>query len=183
MVRPTNLISIYAMMLATIADGGSPEDLSPTWKMMTEARDYFGQTVGAITQVEPMFNNGELWMTPQWSTRAKVERDRGSPLEFVLPKEGTLPLLSASAVPIGAREKELAYEWINFRLDEDIHRDFCLGYEIGPTRNDITDWPEYFTQDQITTEDGVNKLARADPELMATKRNEWTEKWQEIMGA
>lgn len=184
MARPTNLISIYAMMLGTIARGGDATDLSPTWEMMAEAREYFGHTAGSVNKAQPLFDNGELWMTPQWSTRAKVERDRGSEMEFVMPKEGTLPLVSASAIPIGAVEKELAFEWVNFRLEPEIHRNFCLGYEMGPSRRDMgNDWPDYFKADQITTEEEINRLANSQPNLIAASKGDWAMRWQEIMGA
>lgn len=184
MIRPSNLIGLYSMMLGALAAGGDPEtNMKPLWDMMADIEPYLGSTTTSTNKVTALIDNEELWLTPQWSTRAQYERDRGSPLEFVVPKEGTLPLVSCSGIPVGAREKELAYEWINFRLEKDIHKAFCLAYNMSPSRSDMgDDWPESFKRDQITTEAGIKRLAKADPEMIARERNGWSLRWQELMG-
>ena len=59
---------------------------------------------------------------------------------------------TAPAVPVGADNKKLAFEFINFRLDPEVQRAFYLAYHSSPGRPDITDWPADFAATQIVTE-------------------------------
>ena len=54
-------------------------------------------------------------------------------------------------VPVGAKNKKLAYEFINFMLDPAIQRAWCLAYFCSPGRGDLTDWPKAFADSQIVT--------------------------------
>ena len=71
-------------------------------------------------------------------------------------------MADVSAIPIGASNKKLALEFLNFRLDPETQRDFCLGYFASPARPDLTDWPADFVETQITTQAKMNQLDLPD---------------------
>ena len=48
------------------------------------------------------------------------------PMDMVIPEEGTLLLPNTGGVPVGAKNKRLAFEFLNFRLEKEVQRDFCL---------------------------------------------------------
>ena len=99
------------------------------------------------------------------------------------PKEGTISLGTTSAIPIGSKNKQLAFEFMNFRLDPEIQRAFCLEYNISPGRPDITDWPADFVAQQVTTPEAMAKMTFPDLEYLAAQQRAWTEKWQDIMAS
>ncbi len=70
---------------------------------------------------------------------------------------------------------------MNFRLDPDVQRAFCLGYFASPARPDITDWPASFVATQITTQAKMDALDLPDSAVLGKQRNAWVMKWQEIM--
>ena len=80
-----------------------------------------------------------------------------------------------------AKNKKLAYEFINFRLEPEVQRAFHLAYRTSPGRPDITDWPDDYVATQLTTEAKMAAVDFPDSALIGSKRGEWTRKWQEIM--
>ena len=102
-------------------------------------------------------------------------------MTMTIPKEGTLLLPICGAVPIGAKNKRMAFEFLNFRLDKEIQRAFCLSYHISPGRSDMGDWPKSFAERQITTAEQIDRMVFPDYDTIASKRQEWGLRWQKIM--
>jgi putative spermidine/putrescine transport system substrate-binding protein len=179
--NPGNLLSIYALIMAAKLGGGGVENMEPAWERLRAQKPWVGTVVTTSAQAAPYFENGQVWIAPFWSARSAYYRDSGHPIDLVIPKEGTIGLGVGSAVPVGARNKRLAYEFMNFRLEPDIQRAFCLAYKAGPGRRDIRDWPADFAAAQIVTEAQMAAIDFPDSELIARRRRDWTLKWQEIM--
>ena len=180
--NPGNLLSIYALIMAAKLGGGGVENMEPAWERLRAQKPWVGTVVTTSAQAAPYFENGQVWIAPYWSARSVYYRDAGHPIDLVIPKEGTIGLGVGSSVPVGARNKRLAYEFINFRLDPEIQREFCLGYKCSPGRADIGGWPADFVTAQITTEAQMAAVDFPDNEILARRRREWTLRWQEIMG-
>src|SRR5262245_17020276 len=68
-------------------------------------------------QYEPYLQSEDVWLTPYCNGRAQLMIDEGLPLATVTPKEGTIAITNALAVPRTARNKPLAYEFVNFYLE------------------------------------------------------------------
>jgi putative spermidine/putrescine transport system substrate-binding protein len=118
---------------------------------------------------------------PFWSARSAIYVNRGLPYGMTVPKEGTVLLGNTSGIPIGAKNKKLAYEFINFQLDPAIQRAWCLAYFCSPGRGDITDWPKGFADSQIVTAKQFDSVKLPDLDAIGSNRKDWTLKWQEIM--
>jgi putative spermidine/putrescine transport system substrate-binding protein len=181
---PANFtLLIYAMIMGARSRGGSENDLSTAWDMLAAQKPYIGFTAASSAQAVPYMENEQVWLMPFWSGRALLYAKRGLPFGVTIPKEGTIALANCCAVPVGAANKKLAFEFINFRLDPDIQKAFCVAYQASPGRPDITGWPDGFVDAQITTEDKMAKMVFPDDGLIAQKQREWTLKWQEIMSS
>jgi putative spermidine/putrescine transport system substrate-binding protein len=181
---PANFtLLIYAMIMGARSKGGSETDLAPAWDMLKTQKPYIGFVAASSAQAVPYMENEQVWLMPFWSGRALLYAARGMPFGVTIPKEGTIALANCCAVPIGAANKKLAFEFINFRLDPDIQRAFCVAYQASPGRPDVTGWPEGFADKQITTEAKMAKMVFPDDSLIARKQRDWTLQWQEIMSA
>jgi putative spermidine/putrescine transport system substrate-binding protein len=181
--NPGNLLSIYALIMAAKLDGGGVDNMEPGWERLRAQKPWVGTVVTTSAQAAPYFENGQVWIAPYWSARSVYYRDAGHPIDLVIPKEGTIGLGVGSSVPVGARNKRLAFEFLNFRLEPDVQREFCLAYKASPGRPDITDWPPEFTSAQITTAAQMAAVEFPDSEVIARRRRDWTLRWQEIMAA
>ena len=100
---------------------------------------------------------------------------------MTIPKEGTIALANCCAVPVGAANKKLAFEFLNFRLDPDVQKAFCEAYFASPGRPDITGFAPGFVEGQITTEAKMATMVFPDDQYIAQQQRDWTLKWQDIM--
>ena len=176
-------LAAYALIMAAKAKGGDERNMDEAWKLLRELKPYFGPVVDTSAAAVPYMENEQVWIAPYWSARSAYYINRGFPIAMTVPKEGTVSLATTSCVPIGSKNKKLAFEFINFRLDPEIQRAFCLGYFISPGRPDIGDWPASFAEQQITTPEKMALLTFPDVEYLAEQVRPWTEKWQDIMAA
>lgn len=181
--NPGNLLSIYALIMAARLGGGGLDNMEPAWERLRAQKPWVGTVVTTSAQAAPYFENEQVWIAPYWSARSVYYRDAGHPIDLVIPKEGTIGLGVGSSVPVGASNKRLAFEFLNFRLEPEIQREFCLAYKASPGRPDITGWPAEFASAQITTEAQMAAVDFPDSAVIAARRRDWTLRWQEIMGA
>jgi putative spermidine/putrescine transport system substrate-binding protein len=179
--NPGNLLSIFALLHAAGLGGGSAEDMEPAWEYLQNQKPYLGVVVTGSSEAVPHFESGQVWISPYWSARAALYIDRGLPFEMVIPKEGVFGLIDIVAIPSGAANKDLAYEFVNFRLSKDVQRNFSLAYHSGPSRDDLTDLPPEFLERQIASKEKIEQTIWPDLETIGEKRKEWTLRWQEIM--
>ena len=179
--NPGNLLSVYALIHAAQLGGGGVDNMDPAWERLRAQKPYVGAVVTGSTEAVPYFENGEVWISPYWSGRSGYYIERGLPFEMVVPQEGVIGLFDCAAVPVGARNKRLAYEFLNFRLEPDVQRAFSLAYYSSPGRGDIRDWPAAFVQQQITTQEQIARVQFPDSEVIGARRRDWTLRWQEIM--
>ena len=177
----TNLLEIYALIMAAKLKGGGVNDMSGAWDLVRSQKPWLGAVLQSSAQAAPYFENDEVWLTPYWSARSGYYVAKGYNLGFTIPKEGTIGLADVSAIPVGATNKKLAFEFLNFRLDPDVQRAFCLAYFASPGRPDITDLPAAFVESQITTQAKMDTLDLPDSAVLGKERNAWVLKWKEIM--
>ena len=178
---PANLLSIYALIMAAKLKGGGVENMQPAWELLQAQKPWVGVSVMASDAAAPYFENDQVWLAPFWSARSGYYVAHDYPVNFTIPQEGTIGLANCASVPIGAANKKLAFEFINFRLEPDVQRAFHLAYHSSPGRADIADWPADFAATQIVTEQKMASVDFPDSAVIGSKRSEWTRKWQEIM--
>ena len=183
MFNTGNVGSIYLLILGAELGGGGIDNMDPVWPMLQALKPYIGPTMQNSVEAVPYYENEDVWLSPYWSARSSLFISRGLNMRLVAPKEGVYMHAACMSIPIGTKNKKLAYEFVNFRISKEVQREFCLGYHISPTRGDITDWPDWFSETQFTTAKKWESVQIADPEIIGAKRGEWTVKWQEIMGA
>ena len=112
--NPANLLSVYALIHAAELGGGSATNMEPAWAMLKAQKPMVGVVVTTSAEAAPHFESGEVWISPYWSARAGYYISRGIPYGMVVPKEGVIANIDSAAVPVGAKNKKLAYEFINF---------------------------------------------------------------------
>jgi putative spermidine/putrescine transport system substrate-binding protein len=180
--NPANLLSVYALIHAAELGGGGAQNMEPAWAMLKAQKPWVGVVVTASTEAVPHFESGEVWISPYWSARAGYYVSRGLPYRMTVPREGVIANIDSACVPVGAKNKKLAYEFINFWLEPATQRAWCLAYFCSPGRGDIGDWPKEFAESQIVTPQQFEKVKLPDLEAIGAKRKDWTLRWQEIMG-
>jgi putative spermidine/putrescine transport system substrate-binding protein len=175
------LLSVYALIHAAQLGRGGVDNMEPAWQRLKAQKPYVGVVVTGSAEAVPHFENGQVWISPYWSARSGYYIDRGLPFDMVIPEEGVIGLFDVACVPTGAKNKKLAYEFLNWRLDPAIQREWALAYFSSPTRPGV-ELPAKFAASQITSKESIAKTQFPDSDVIGARRKDWTLKWQEIMG-
>jgi ABC-type Fe3+ transport system substrate-binding protein len=88
--------------------------------------------------------------------------DQGVPVDYVRPKEGTIPLIATLSIPVGAENKPAALAFIDFFLEKSSQEAWVTGYKVGSARTDI-DIPADIAKRQITTQADLEEPEAARP--------------------
>lgn len=181
--NPASLLATFTLIAGAEASGGSALNMEPAWANLAHLKPYVGSVQTAIAAAIAVLQQERVWLMPCWSARANYYLNSGMDIGVTVPKEGTMAFHECAAVPTGATNKKLAFEFLNFMLEPEIQSAYCQAYQISPGRGDITSWPAAFVAQQITTPEKMANLRFADLALVADKTREWTLRWQEVMGA
>lgn len=179
---PANFtLAAYALIMAARAGGGDERNMDKAWDYLRGIKPDVAVSAASSAQAVPYIENEQIWIMPFWSARAAIYVNRGLPYGMMIPKEGTLALGNTSGIPVGSKNKKLAFEFLNFRLEPEIQHAFCEEYKCSPARPDLTGWSKAFLDQQITTEAQMKALVIPDDEYIAQVQRQWTLKWQEVM--
>jgi putative spermidine/putrescine transport system substrate-binding protein len=103
--------------------------------------------------------------------------DSGLPVDYVLPQEGSIPLIATLNVPKHATNKDAAVKFVNFFLEKASQEAWVTGYKVGSARTDI-DVPADVRAKQITTEADMKALLLPDLAAVASRLSAWGERWE-----
>ena len=73
-----------------------------------------------MDQIFDAMENEEAWIAPYYAGDAVTMIGDNPDLDFVVPKEGTNRFVDAMVVPKSSKNKDLAEQFINFMLEEDV---------------------------------------------------------------
>ena len=175
-----NILGVYHMLMAAKINGGSFENVEPGFQALEKLKDNLLDWPQQSTQAVVHMERGEVWVMPYWDGRAHYYVDQGLPYDFVIPKEGSIPLVNSLIIPKGAKNRENAFRFVDFWLSKEIQRSWALGYTVGPGRGDI-DFPDDFKKRHITTEADIKKMGPPDFDYIAKNRPAWTDRVNRIM--
>lgn len=182
-VKPGSILCHFTLIMGARLGGGDIHNMEPAFELLEKQRPYIGLSEQSSSKMAPYFEAGDIWLAPYWSARAAFYIERGGPMKMTIPKEGSLALPNTTAIPVGSRNKRLAFEFLNFRLEREVQRAHCLAYHISPGRSDMGDWPQDYADQQVTTQEQMDAMIFPDFEVIAASRREWSLRWQNIMAS
>ncbi|MDR7543779.1 MAG: ABC transporter substrate-binding protein [Armatimonadota bacterium] len=175
-----SILAVYFLVMASYIHGGDERNITPGFDAIARLRPNALAVIQSSAAMVPYVEREEAWLLPYWDGRAHYYRRRGLPVDFVVPKEGSIFLLVTTSVPIGARNKPLAYKFINWWLNAETQRRWALAYTVGSARGGIS-FPTEHRQAHISSVAQVRKFKSVDPVYLGEKWPEWTETWKRIM--
>ena len=138
--------------------------------------------VTGSAEAVPHFENGEVWISPYWSARSGYYIDRGLPFDMVVPEEGVIGLFDCACVPVGAKNKKLAYEFLNFRLDPAVAARMVRSRISAARAAATSPTGRRSSRDtQIVTKEQIAKVQFPDSEVIGAAPQGLDAAWQEIM--
>jgi putative spermidine/putrescine transport system substrate-binding protein len=170
-------MAVYLLEMMSIAEGGGLIDnIDPGFAAMARlAKQSIGfEQSSAI--LESYIKDGTVWAMPFWNGRAQLLVDEGLPVDYVRPKEGTIPLIATLNIPVGSEHKAAARSFIDFFLEKTSQEAWVTGYKVGSARSDI-EVPEALRRRQITSGEDLKSLKLPDLTVLGGKLSEWGERW------
>lgn len=179
-ILPTfqNVMAAYLMEIFSVAHGGDLLDnVDPGFAAMARLAEHSIGFEQSSSVMETYIKGGEVWAMPFWNGRAQLLVDGGLPVDYVLPKEGSIPLVATLNVPKRAKNREAAFKFVNFFLEKTSQEAWVTGYKVGSARVDI-DVPAEIRAKQITTEADLKALLLPDLAAVASRLSAWGERWE-----
>ncbi len=179
-VLPTfaNIMAAYLTQVMSSVHGGNiDDDIDPGFEAMTRLA---AQSIGfeqASAILESYIVDGRVWAMPFWDGRAQLLVDSGAPVDYVLPIEGSIPLVATLNVPVGAQNKELALQFVDFFLSKTSQELWVQGYKVGSARSDIEVSDDARAR-KVTTQADLDALLLPDLEALAANLPEWGMRWE-----
>lgn len=179
-ILPTfqNIMAAYLMEVLSVANGGDLLDnVEPGFAAMAKLAK---QSIGfeqSSSVMETYIKDGQVWAMPFWNGRAQLLADSGLPVDYVLPKEGSIPLVATLNIPKDAENRQAALRFVNFFLEKTSQEAWVTGYKVGSARTDI-DVPADIRAKQITTEADLKALLLPDLGAVATRLSAWGKRWE-----
>lgn len=179
-ILPTfqNVMAAYLVSVMSVTHGGDLlEDVDPGFKAVAKIAQHSIGFEQASSVMETYIKDGRVWAMPFWNGRAQLLMESGLPIDYVSPKEGTVPLVATLNVPSGAENKDVALKFVNFWLEKTSQEAWVTGYKVGSARPDI-DVPDDIRDRQITTEADLNALLLPDQAALSQRLPQWGSRWE-----
>ena len=109
--------------------------------------------------VVAMFAMGEI--------QHKKMVDQGLPVKYIIPKEGSVGWLDCLLLSAGAKDVDLAHEWINFVMDKKIGADMTAKFMYGNTTGDVAGMDYASTLSWLQPPEDFNKRVNIWNEVKA----------------
>lgn len=177
-----NILGIYLTQMFSVMEGGTLDDPDAGFEFMKKAAPLAYTFEQSSSIMGKYITDDVAWVMPFWNARGQLLVDENDYLAYVIPKEGTIPLLGTISVPAKAENKELALQFINFWLEKQQQENWAQAYNVGTIRDDV-ELPEDFKARNITSAADLERLQLPDLRNIAKKRGEWGAKFKrEIAG-
>ncbi len=173
----TSIMAVYLLQVTSVMNGGSLFEVDPGFEAIAELAPRTAAIESSSSVMAQYVERDEAWILPYWSGRAQLLKDSGLPVDFLIPEEGTIPLLPTLNIPAKAEHMELAQQFVNFWLEKTQQENWALAYKVGSARSDL-DLPADFAATQITSQQDLESLLLPDQLEIAQVRPDWTERWQ-----
>ena len=77
------------------------------------------------TNFEDVLLSRDVWLAQGWNGQFAKAMEQDSDIVYVIPKEGATVFIDNLAIPVDARNAELAHAFIDFTLEADIAAEIC----------------------------------------------------------
>ncbi|WP_126426206.1 ABC transporter substrate-binding protein [Brevibacillus marinus] len=169
-----NTYGVHLLLMTAFANGGSERNIEPGFAKMKEIAEN-AVTFDKTADVSNYFLQGQTVASAWGSSRVFTLQDTGFPIEFVIPQEGAPALMATVNVVKNAPHAELAQQFVNFILSEEVQVEFAHSLFDGPVNKNVKLEGD-ITKKLIYGEEQMAKLVKVDWEYVNQKRAEWTER-------
>ncbi len=166
-------ISLYMVGKAI---GNDAADLKAPIAKVGENRDSLVTFYERSSQLIQLLQQDEIWAAPvgrfAWSRIAKL----GMPIEWATPKEGQTGGMNVMIMTKGAKNADLAYEFMNYWLSTEIQTKLAEALVDSPANSEVK-VADNIAMNLTYGADTVKDLHLLAPEVILDNRESWLAEW------
>lgn len=167
--------NIELLVLMAKLNGGSEDNIDPGFAKMAELGKHITVFYSQHPQLLDLFRSGEVVMARWLRGRVDWANEQGGvTLQFAVPEEGAIGLVSTVHAVKGRPNTELAMKFINHLLAEESQKAYAteLGYTPARAGLDLTGVDVPYSAQAVDT------LLISDWKKIVPQMDDWKERWE-----
>uniref|UniRef100_A0A7C5KDT2 ABC transporter substrate-binding protein n=1 Tax=Thermodesulfobium narugense TaxID=184064 RepID=A0A7C5KDT2_9BACT len=164
-----------ALVMTSLAYGGSIEDVEPGFKALEALKKDIVTFYSRSSDPQTLFERGEVEIAPVLRYNWAPLKNLSVPVDIIYPVEGSLYVLNMISVVNGSKNIDLAYKLIDFWLSTEIQKNLALAGVDAPINSEVSlpsDHP--FNISPVFN----NKPLYLNPEVLAKNLKSWVDAWK-----
>ena len=129
----TSGYGLYPMLMLARLKGGSEHDIEPGFEAMKELAPSVITFPTSGGKTRQFMLQGDAWMSVTGMGEFQTLIEKGAPLKFVIPEEGTIAIIETVNVVKGAPHPRLAQEFVNALISPEGQYKMALALKWRPT--------------------------------------------------
>lgn len=166
----------FLVMLARI-NGGGEANIEPgfaAYKTLMSSVSAVAPRPGALAS---LFEREEVVIGPLWNNTILTLREKGLPVDWVVPKEGAVVVMSIMNMVTNTKNAGLAAQFINDAISRDYQLKAAISpYFFGPTNSGVN-LPAAMRRYLPTRPEEVEQLLSLDWTTINKSRQTWTDRF------
>ena len=175
----SNSYGLLGLLMINRAYGGTLDNIQPGLDAVAELLPH-AILVDKGPHVEQHFAQSGTKIAPFAQDYAYNLRQRGLPVQFVQPVEGSAAVYITANVVAGRPNTDLAIKFVDFTLRPEAQIGFAEGLRYSPANRKAELRPEV-AKDVIYGEEQVARLVRFSPKTVSANRSAWTDAWNRLV--
>lgn len=172
----TNTTGIIFFLMANKINGGTIENADPGFKAITALKPSVVTYTSQHAQISQLLTSEDIWIHPWVSDRARGLMDTGAPVNWVIPKEGSVLIDSTIGIAKGTAHLEAAQKYVDFVLSKEAQLANARYTNLNPVNQTVVLPPDLLARLPA----GQNGLAQSwapDWAEVNKVRAGWTDRW------
>lgn len=176
---PMSTWGTAALVLWSKLDGGSEGDIEPGFAHAQSLMDNMHTVHTWSSELSNLLQLGEVWIGTTGSNMGPALREKGMPVRWVLPEEGSPVVAGGLSIVKGSPCQEAAYRYIDLYYSDDFQlKRVEDGGLASPSPSAWELIPEEDKADMGLVSEDFGRLVNFDWNEINANRTGWIERWQ-----
>jgi putative spermidine/putrescine transport system substrate-binding protein len=166
------------LVQAAALNGGSETDIDPGFEAVKKLRSNIISYYKTPDEMSKLLSSGEAHMGPWYADRTSALKNSGAPVDFIVPEEGAIAVLSAMCIPSGTSMADEAHSYIDYQLTAKANSKFVKAIAEGPTNKTVKLGEKYVKDNFVPYgKTAINELIEQDSKSIAESLSGWIDRW------
>lgn len=177
---PTVSYGYHLLIGLAMGVGKDERDVSTAWPKLEQIIANKAIVSPTPGQAETMAARGEAWMYVSPALRAKLARDQGTPIGFVIPSEGAIVFPDFMAPVKGAKNPVAAQRVVNHIISKEIQTKRARDVAVAPVNMDVELTPALKEGLGFDANKPLPALHLLDVEAINKQLDQWVDRFNRL---